>query len=62
MKMRSVGDELFHVDGRTDMIRNFANVPKTRLFIITDTVFTMRYELNLTAITQTSCFQLSNLT
>jgi len=35
MKIRPVGAELFHVDGRTDMakpivaLRNFANAPKT---------------------------------
>ena len=34
MKIRPVGDELFHADGRTDMtelmvaFRNFANVPE----------------------------------
>jgi len=38
MKIRSVGAELFHADGRTDMpklivaFRNFANVPKTQSF------------------------------
>jgi hypothetical protein len=41
MKIRPVGAELFHVDGRTDRdmtnltvaFRNFANVPKSDIFI-----------------------------
>jgi hypothetical protein len=37
MKIRPVGAELFHADGRMDMtkltvaLRNFANAPKTRM-------------------------------
>jgi hypothetical protein len=43
MKMRPVGAELFHADGRTDMtkltaaFRNFADSPKNRVINITAT-------------------------
>ena len=37
MKMRPLGDELFHVDGQTDMklivaFRNFANAPRNDIY------------------------------
>ena len=42
MKIRSVGAEMFHADGQTDMtklivaFRTFANAPKNVTLVITD--------------------------
>jgi len=51
MKIRPVGAELFHADGRTDMtklivvFRNFANAPKNQLQDTSNTAYILyRYQ------------------